>query len=157
MKKIIKLTAVVLLALCLVLAVGCGKKDKTEGNNSDYVENEMPVAPPSTEETETDDGQTGMDNTVDINDLLNPEDYVDEQNKNEGSGSSAKPSGGSSSSSGTASNSGSTPSGSSSTSSDSSDASSSTSQPSSSTPIENDMANGAEADTGSYDTPGWIL
>lgn len=155
MKRIVKLTAVVLLALCLVLAVGCGKKDDTaKGNESGYVENEMPVAPPSTEETDGKNEQAGMDNTVDVDDLLNPKDYVDEQNKNEGSGNSAKPSDGSSSSS-------STPAGSSSTStpSDSSDSSSSNSQPSSSSsaPVENDMAGGAEADTGSYDTPGWIL
>ncbi len=162
MKKIVKLTAVVLLALCLILAVGCGKKDDTaKGNESGYVENEMPVAPPSTEETDGENEQTGMDNTVDIDDLLNPEDYVDEQNKNEGSGNSAKPSDGSSSSSSTPAGGSSTPSGSSSTStpSDSSDSSSSNSQPSSSSsaPVENDMAGGAEADTGSYDTPGWIL
>ncbi len=161
MKSFLKTAAVILLVLCFSFAVGCRDKDYV----ADYSNNDMPVLPSRGEGTESGstasgEAQTGADNIMDIEDLLNPDKYNEEQSKNQG-GSSAKPSTGSSSSSGASSTASSKPSSSSSKpSSSSSSKAPSSSQPSSSqstSSVENDMATGTENDTGSYNTPGWIL
>ncbi len=163
MKSFLKTVAVILLVLCFSFAVGCRDKNYV----ADYSNNDMPVLPSRGEGTESGssatasgEAQQGVDNIMDIEDLLNPDKYNEEQSKNQGS-SSAKPSTGSSSSSGASSTASSKPSSSSSKpSSSSSSKAPSSSQPSSSqstSSVENEMATGSEKDTGSYNTPGWIL
>ena len=151
MNKLLKLTAVVLLLLCLCFAVGCKDKDYV----ADYSNNDMPTLGSKNEGTESGEEQQGEDNIVDVDDLLNPDKYNEEQSKvQNGSSNSAKPSTGSSSSSGSSSTTSSKPS------SSSSSQASSSSKPSSSqstSSVENDMATGTEKDTASYNTPGWIL
>lgn len=152
MKSFLRLLAVVLLAFCFSIAVGCKDKDYT----ADYSNNDMPTLGSKVETTEsgsTETEQQGEDNIVDIDDLLNPDKNKGESSQSQGN-SSAKPSTGSSSTSGSSSATSSKPS------SSSSSQASSSSKPSSSqstSSVENDMATGTEKDTASYNTPGWIL
>lgn len=154
MKSFLRTLAVILLVLCFSVAVGCKDKDYV----ADYSNNDMPTLGSKAEETESGSSATepqGEDNVVDVDDLLNPDKYNEEQSKPQNSSSnSAKPSTGSSSSSGSSSTTSSKPS------SSSSSQASGSSKPSSSgatSSIENEMATGSEKDTGSYDTPGWIM
>lgn len=149
MNKLFKLTAVVLLVLLLCLAVGCKGKDYIDNSS---VINDMPTMPPNSAGTDADENQSGsdgaqqgMDNIMDITDLLNPDKYNEEQSKNQGSNS--KPTTGSSSSSDSSSTTSSKP----------SSSSSSQSSIQSNSSVENDMATGTEKDTASYTTSGWIL
>lgn len=160
MKSFLRTLAVVLLVLCFSFAVGCKDKDYV----ADY-SNEMPTLTSKVEGTESGstasgEEQQGADNTMDVDDLLNPDGNNEEQSKNQ-SGSSSKTSTGSSSSSGSSSTTSSKPSSSSSKpSSSSSSQATGSSKPSSSgatSSLENEMATGSEKDTGSYDTPGWIM
>lgn len=154
MKSILKIASVILLVLCFSFAVGCKDKDYV----ADYSYNEMPTLGSEVEGTESDSSTTepkGEDNVMDVDDLLNPDKYNEEQSKPQNSSSnSAKPSTGSSSTSGSSSTASSKPS--SSSSSQSTDSSKPSSSQSTSS-VENDMAVGAEKDTGSYNTPGWIM
>lgn len=135
MKSFLRLLAVVLLAFCFSIAVGCKDKDYT----ADYSNNDMPTLGSKVETTEsgsTETEQQGEDNIVDIDDLLNPDKNKGESSQSQGN-SSAKPSTGSSSTSGSSSTTSSKPSSSGATSS-----------------IVNEMATGTETNAGKFDTPG---
>lgn len=143
MKSILKIASVILLVLCFSFAVGCKDKDYV----ADYSNNDMPVLPSRVEGTESDSSTTepqGEDNVMDVDDLLNPDKYNEEQSKvQNGSSNSAKPSTGSSSTSGSSSTT------SSKASSSSSKVSSSTSSKGT-TSVKNEMATGTDGDTQGY-------
>lgn len=150
MKSILKIASVILLVLCFSFAVGCKDKDYV----ADYSNNDMPVLPSRAEGTESDSSTTepqGEDNVMDVDDLLNPDKYNEEQSKvQNGSSNSSKPSTGSSSTSGSSSTTSSKPSSSSSkVTSSGSNVSSSTSSKGT-TSVKNEMATGTDEDAKGY-------